>query len=94
LRDTPHTSLREREQGKMAESMKGLEMKGQFGGCGCEDDGGRMVVVRGWWWENGSAIHIEERKKMGVVDLQQCPCFKFEKSKMSMVSNLCQEKCV
>jgi len=37
---------------------------------------------------------IEERKKSGVVDLQQRPCFKVEKSKMPMVSILCQEKCV
>lgn len=36
----------------------------------------------------------EERKKRGVMDLQQCPWFKFEKSKMPMISVLCQVKCV
>lgn len=36
----------------------------------------------------------EERKKRGEKYLQQCPYFKVKKSKLAMVSILCQKKCV
>ncbi|RHN48004.1 hypothetical protein MtrunA17_Chr7g0259111 [Medicago truncatula] len=58
---------------------------------GLGDDGGRE--------ENGGRStrieeEKEERKKMDVVYLHYCPCFKVEMSKLPLMSELCPKICV